>query len=63
MTYIINQDFMDCLDAMIKCYSDLMDYYPDNKRFLGTWATLTNVKDMITKPQTFEDMKHIYLNK
>lgn len=63
MTYTINQDFMDTLEAMINCYSDLVDYYPDNERFWGTWLTLEDIKIMITTPEVLEEKKEIFLNK
>lgn len=63
MTYTINQDFMDCLNAMIDCYSDLVDYFPDNKRYAGHWLALRDVRDMITDPEELEARKHIFLEK
>ena len=63
MTYIINQDFMDVLNAMIECYDNLTDCYPDHDRFWGTWLTLREIRDMITDPEALEARKRIFLNK
>lgn len=63
MTYTINQDFMDTLNAMIECYDDLTDFYPDNERFWGNWLTLREIRDMITDPEELEAKKHIFLDK
>lgn len=63
MTYTINQDFMDTLNAMIECYSDLTDYYPDDRRYSGMWLILRDVREMITDPKELETKKQIFLNK
>lgn len=63
MTYTINQDFMDTLNAMIECYDDLTDGFPDRERYWGTWLTLREIRDMITDPEVLEARKQIFLNK
>lgn len=63
MTYTINQDFMDTLEAMISCYSELIDNFPENKRYMGEWLALRDVRDMITDPEELEAKKQIFLNK
>lgn len=63
MTYTINQDFMDTLNAMIECYDDLTDYYPDHERFRAIWLILIEIRDMISDPEALEKRKQIFLNK